>query len=531
MNLTWKTVDPEDGIAELPKKIWLAQNLSEGEFWTPNITHMRTIPDPLRGNDMLLVPNTPPEQFGTFIKGLQKTPTYGLHNPYLNSTRYISLGRVSARAAQALEQEKIAHFFACLIQRVMPKSYAQCMGEVTVTRDFLYNFSADNVRFHFGRSFSTTGNHDGQTSNGYRYPHGPVVIITPFNFPLEIPALQIMAALFTGNRPLVKSDSKVSIVTEQFIRLLIKCGLPAGDLDLIHCSGENMGLFLQQAAKHIAFSQFTGSTEVGEYVMKTLNGKAKLEDAGFNWKIIGKDIPPESLPYVAWQCDQDAYAASGQKCSAQSLLFVHTKHAIKLEHHLRTLARRRRLDNLTVGPLLSITNVDIQKHITAILGLPYPYLLWGGMSLTNHSIPPCYGAFQPTAFSLPIGLLCIEQQFDLLTKEIFGPFQVIVEYSDNQVNTMLAILERVKRRLTAAVVSNDHMFLSKILGCTTNGTTYAGIRARTTGAPQNHWFGPCGPTAAGIGTPESIISTWTSHREVVFDTFAPPIDWVLPDPS
>ena len=46
-----------------------------------------------------------------------------------------------------------------------------------------------------------------------------------------------------------------------------------------------------------------------------------LEDAGFDWKILGPDV--SEIDYVAWQCDQDAYACSGQKCSAQSLLFMH----------------------------------------------------------------------------------------------------------------------------------------------------------------------------------------------------------------
>lgn len=46
-----------------------------------------------------------------------------------------------------------------------------------------------------------------------------------------------------------------------------------------------------------------------------------LEDAGFDWKILGPDVSNEA--YVAWQCDQDAYACTGQKCSATSLLFMH----------------------------------------------------------------------------------------------------------------------------------------------------------------------------------------------------------------
>ena len=52
-----------------------------------------------------------------------------------------------------------------------------------------------------------------------------------------------------------------------------------------------------------------------------------------------------------------------------------------------------------------------------------------------------------------------------------------------------------------------------------DGTTYTGIRARTTGAPQNHWFGPSGdPRGAGIGTPEAIRLVWSSHREIIQDS-------------
>eukprot|EP00983_Pelagomonas_calceolata_P113698 1160011-Pelagomonas_calceolata.AAC.4 len=53
--------------------------------------------------------------------------------------------------------------------------------------------------------------------------------------------------------------------------------------------------------------------------------KVFLEDAGFDWKVLGPDV--RDVDYVAWQCDQDAYACSGQKCSAQSMLFMHTNWA------------------------------------------------------------------------------------------------------------------------------------------------------------------------------------------------------------
>ena len=83
--------------------------------------------------------------------------------------------------------------------------------------------------------------------------------------------------------------------------------------------------------------------------------------------------------------------------------------------------------------------------------------------------------------------------------------------------------------LTAAVVSNDPIFLQEVIGNSVNGTTYAGLRGRTTGAPQNHWFGPAGdPRGAGIGTPEAIKLVWSCHREVIYDYGPVPQGWELP---
>ena len=53
-----------------------------------------------------------------------------------------------------------------------------------------------------------SGDHAGQMSHGMRWPWGPVGLVTPFNFPLEIPALQLMGALFMGNKPLVHVDHR-----------------------------------------------------------------------------------------------------------------------------------------------------------------------------------------------------------------------------------------------------------------------------------------------------------------------------------
>jgi 1-pyrroline-5-carboxylate dehydrogenase len=137
----------------------------------------------------------------------------------------------------------------------------------------------------------------------------------------------------------------------------------------------------------------------------------------------------------------------------------------------------------------------------------------------KHSIPKKYGAIEPTAVRLPLkAMVASDDAFSAATTEVFGPFQAVVSYSDADLPLVLECLERMSHHLTAAVVSNDAMFLQKVLAHSVNGTTYAGARARTTGAPQNHWFGPAGdPRGAGIGTPEAIRLVWSCHREIIYD--------------
>ena len=219
----------------------------------------------------------------------------------------------------------------------------------------------------------------------------------------------------------------------------------------------------------------------------------------------------------------------GQKCSAQSMvLSACQKWSDHLLPKLRELAARRSLDDLSLGPVLTWSNERIREHVDAVLAIPGAKLLFGGEPLVGHQIPDCYGAMQPTAISVPIDA-AVGEHFELVTTELFGPFQVIVDWQDDDLPKVLEILERMSHHLTAAIVSKDVEFQNHVLGATVNGTTYSGIRGRTTGAPQNHWFGPGGdPRGAGIGTTEAIQITWSHHREIIADQGPLPGGWQIP---
>ncbi|GAB4819738.1 hypothetical protein N2152v2_006784 [Parachlorella kessleri] len=522
---SWASVDPAKISGSNPATV---SNLVFGK-WVGTEKQL-TIPDPLNGEPFITVPDTQLHEIEPFVKSLLAVPKSGVHNPLKNPERYLLYGEVSAKAAEEMRKPEVLDYFARLVQRVAPKSYAQAAGEVTVTRRFLENFSGDQavggrcfllenfsgdqVRF-LARSFGVPGDHAGQASHGYRWPYGPVALITPFNFPLEIPALQMMGALYMGNKPLVHTDHKVAIVLEEFVRLLHACGMPLDDVDIIGGRGQVVNEVLLQGKP--ANTLFTGSQKVAEKLAKDLHGKVRLEDAGFDWKVLGPDV--RDVDYVAWQCDQDAYACSGQKCSAQSILFMHDNWVeAGLEGKLRDLASTRKLSDLTIGPVLSWTTEAMLQHAQRLLQIPGARMAWGGQPLEGHTIPKVYGAIQPTAVFVPLREMLKPENFEVATTEVFGPFQVLTHYGDAELPHVLEALERMKAHLTAAVVSNDAHFLQHVLANTVNGTTYAGIRARTTGAPQNHWFGPAGdPRGAGIGTPEAIKLVWSCHREIIGD--------------
>jgi 1-pyrroline-5-carboxylate dehydrogenase len=280
-------------------------------------------------------------------------------------------------------------------------------------------------------------------------------------------------------------------------------------------------------------TQFTGSSDIAEKLAKLTNGRVRLEDAGFDWKLMGPDTHLMNIDYLAWQSDQDAYALSGQKCSAQSFMVVH-KNLAKTDFYekLKAQAAKRNIADLSIGPVLSVKNKEFEAHRDFCCGLEGARCLFGGKPLTGHTIPPCYGSWEPSAYLVPLKHFANPELFPKLIMEVFGPVQVVTEYDDSEIDVVFDILERIPAHLTAAIVSNDAAFRHKALGLTVNGTTYAGYRARTTGAPQNHWFGPAGDIrAAGIGTPESIKLVWSVHREVVYDDQPIAPTWQVPKPT
>ena len=216
----------------------------------------------------------------------------------------------------------------------------------------------------------------------------------------------------TGNRPLLKCDGRVSAVMEQFLFLAHACGLSPEEINFLNCSNQDMEYIVDHANFRVI--QFTGSSKVAEHLAEKTRGKVRLEDAGFDWKILGPDV--NDFEHAAWTCDQDAYGATGQKCSAQSIMFAHENWMNKgITTELAKLTKRRSLDDLTVGPILTWNNKKIQAHVDSVLKVPGAKLLFGGKPLSvKHNIPEVYGAYEPTA--IQVSLEEFVKNFDLCSQ-------------------------------------------------------------------------------------------------------------------
>lgn len=385
-------VDPATLSASNPYRM---QNFVNGEW--RDVENYEDIIDPMNGDKFIQAPLTDKdEELAEFKESLLKCPKSGLHNPLKNVSRYNELGDVFFQAAKILDKKEVEDYFTALLRRVSPKSDIQARGEIVVTKKFLQNFSCDGPRMAM-KGFTVSGDHDGQQSIGYRWPFGACMHIGPFNFPLEIPALHVLGGIISGNKLLTKTDSRVSIVMENFLRLLHEAGFPKTDIDLIHSSGEAADRLVRSMGDDLRLIQFVGSNKVANHLAEITKGKVRLEDAGFDWKILGPDV--SNIDYVAYQCDQDSYAFGGQKCSATSILFAHENWMnAGIIEKIKARSTTRNIQDFSAVPIITWTNEKIQAHVDACLKIPGAKLLFGGKPITTgHKIPKCYGCYEPTA--------------------------------------------------------------------------------------------------------------------------------------
>ena len=245
-----------------------------------------------------------------------------------------------------------------LIVREAGKSFANAVGEVREATDFLRYYAAGIEGF----------------DNATHRPLGPVVCISPWNFPLAIFTGQVAAALAAGNAVLAKPAPETPLIAAQAVAVLRAAGVPAGALQLLP-GGTATGAALV-ADRRTRGVLFTGSTEAARHIQESLARRMEAapvaliaETGGQNALVVDSSALPEQ---VVADAIRSAFDSAGQRCSALRVLCVQEDVAERIFTMLRGAVRELAVGNpdrlaTDVGPVISPRARDgILGHIAAM---------------------------------------------------------------------------------------------------------------------------------------------------------------------
>ncbi|MEK7313468.1 MAG: aldehyde dehydrogenase family protein [Deltaproteobacteria bacterium] len=187
-----------------------------------------------------------------------------------------------------------------------------------------------------------------------RFPIGPVLAITPFNFPLNLVAHKVAPAIACGCPVIVKPADKTPLSAIMLGRIINDSGLPQGGISVLPCSiPVAEGLVIDRRIKKLTF---TGSPEVGWMLKgKVPEKKVTLELGGNAGVIINEDA---DIEFAAKRCVSGGFAYSGQVCVSVQRIFVQTRvfedFKAKLVMNVKALKLGDPSDDATqVGPMIS----------------------------------------------------------------------------------------------------------------------------------------------------------------------------------
>jgi aldehyde dehydrogenase (NAD+) len=236
--------------------------------------------------------------------------------PSWRATSAPARGEILRRAADLLERG--AEDVGRDLTREEGKTIGEAIGE---TRRAVAIF-----RYYAGQTLEPDGETYPSSAPGFlllarREPIGVVAAITPWNFPIAIPAWKIAPALAYGNTVVWKPAELVPLTAVHVVNALVEAGLPAGVLNLVLGSGAEIGdvLVTHPAVDAITF---TGSNAVGRAIQAaaaTAAKKVQLEMGGKNPAIVLADA---DLEHAAEQVARGAFLSAGQKCTATSRVIV-----------------------------------------------------------------------------------------------------------------------------------------------------------------------------------------------------------------
>jgi acyl-CoA reductase-like NAD-dependent aldehyde dehydrogenase len=260
-----------------------------------------------------------------------------------------------------------------------------------------------------------------------RKPVGVVGLVTPWNFPIAIPAWKIAPALICGNTVVVKPASVSPLCAWRIVEALHEAGIPKGVINFVAGSGGELGAALIKASPLKAIS-FTGSNDVGNWIHAEASKRRlriQLEMGGKNPTIVLADADFKS---AVENVVNAAFFSTGQKCTATSRAIVEDGIYDRFVEAVVERTKKLRIGDgmqagIDIGPCVDKGQLDTVLKYIAIGKKESGEPLCGGNQLTG-------GAFDKGYFVEPTIFAGVKPDDTIAREEIFGPVLAIVKAKD-----------------------------------------------------------------------------------------------------
>ncbi|TFZ05469.1 trifunctional transcriptional regulator/proline dehydrogenase/L-glutamate gamma-semialdehyde dehydrogenase [Ramlibacter henchirensis] len=344
-----------------------------------------------------------------------------------------------------------------LLIREAGKTASNAVAEVREAVDFL-RYYAREVREHF--------------QNETHVPLGPVVCISPWNFPLAIFVGQISAALAAGNVVLAKPAEQTPLVAAQAVRALWDAGVPCHAIQLLPGQGSVVGAQLVSDPR-VQGVLFTGSTEVARILQRSVAGRLNssgraipliAETGGQNAMIVDSSALAEQ---VVADVLTSAFDSAGQRCSALRVLCVQEDAADRIQDMLLGAMAQLRVGNparlaTDVGPVIDEeARTNIERHIEEMRARGRRV-----HQVAGHSEHPLYTG----TYVLPT--LVEIDSISELKREVFGPVLHFVRYPREELDGLLAQINGTGYGLTMGLHTRIDETIGRVVDAAHAGNVY-----------------------------------------------------------
>ena len=354
-------------------------------------------------------------------------------------------GDMVRKAADLMELRRVD--LARLLTQEEGKTLSESLAEV--------DRAVANVRFASGQGTRLNGETIPSTQRGtfiytVRDPLGVVACITPWNFPVAIPAWKIAPALVAGNAVVFKPATLTPLCAAHVVQCFVDAGVPKGVLNMVLGPGDALSRAIVDDERVKAIS-FTGSSAVGRRLYAQAAQrlcKVQLEMGGKNAVIVMDDA---DLEKAAESVAGGAFGATGQRCTATSRAVVMRSRLVDFTELLAAKADTWRAgdglnDGVRLGPIVDDTQLrKVRERIEAGKR--------EGARVVRDGSAPSKPELKAGYFVEPTIFADVDSNMSVAQEEIFGPVVSIIPANDFE--SALAVANSVGYGLSTSIYTRD----------------------------------------------------------------------------